>query len=102
MPSTYTWNDIFEETRLLGAKNVQVGNADVKICQSVSASAFNFYPWKYTLLNTTPLTIPAITGVQDYPRAANCYRLTRAAMWRTDSNPYQVFDYDIRKELPVD
>ena len=102
MPSTYTWGDIFEESRLLGAKNVQVANNDVLICQSVSSSAWNFYPWKYTLVNTVPLSIPAVNGVQDYPRPANMYRLTRAAMWRTDVNPFQIYDYDIRKELTAD
>jgi hypothetical protein len=89
--SSYTWGDLFDFTRRQGARGVNASEADtLLICKTVSARAYTAFPWAFTLRVTSPGSIPAVNGVQDYPGPTDLYRLTRA--WfqvPTSIYPYQ-------------
>lgn len=77
--SSYTWSQLFDMVRRLGASSVQTSSADaLLICQMVSAQMYSAYPWQFTLTTTTSGQIPCQNGVQDYAQPDNCYRLVKA------------------------
>lgn len=88
--------------RITGDKKGQFGNSDVDIVQMVSTAMYRFYPWRFTLENTTAGSIPLVDGQQDYTAPTDMYRPVRFSIWRTDITPNQVLDFDVAKTLTVD
>lgn len=75
--SSFTWNQIAELARNMGAKKVQVGTNDVIIAQFVAARMYTYHPWQFSLIQFIN-SIPLVDGQQDYPAPANLYRLTQS------------------------
>lgn len=75
--SSFTWNQIAELARNLGAKKVQVGTSDVLIAQFVAGRMYTYHPWQFSLVQSID-NIPFVDGQQDYPSPPDIYRLTQA------------------------
>ena len=77
--SSYTWGGVFDFARRQYAASAAYSATDqLFIIRKVSAFAYRYVPYPFTLVQTTPNSIPCVQGVQDYPQPPNLYRLTRA------------------------
>lgn len=101
--STYTWNQVGEFVRNMGAKKIQVGTYDVMISGAASNLIYTYFPWQYSLVNFFN-TIPLVPGQQDYPAPDDMYRLTQGqihVVYQPDS-PDQFYELDVVGNLTKD
>lgn len=77
--SSYQWGQLFDLTRRMGAASVAVSPQDqLLITQEISALAYQYALWPFTL-ETTPLgSIQCQNLRQDYAQPDDLYRLCRA------------------------
>ena len=86
-PSSYTWADLFDMQRRLGAASVNVLPQDIlQITRTVSAKAYTYALWPFTLKTTALGSIQCINGQQDYPQPSDLSRLSRAWLYIPTQN----------------
>lgn len=83
--STITWNEVLELARNLGAKKIQIGADDKKVCQLVAARMYTYRPWSFHCINAPINSTLLVTGTQDYPAPSDMYDLTQC--WITVTYP---------------
>lgn len=101
--STYTWSQVGEFARNMGAKKIQVGTYDVMIAEAAANLIYTYFPWQFSLVNFFN-SILLVPGQQDYPAPADMYRLTQSwihVVYQPDS-PDQFYNLNVQATLTPD
>lgn len=102
MAYTYSWQVLLDTAQAM-VKGLPVDKVTPTICDFISQDMALEYPWKQTITNSAPGTIPLIDSTQDYPASVpNVFRPLKAWLKRTDVTPNETRDLDIKGDLATD